>query len=83
MKPDPDLKKEANGIKKFEVLRYTIIALVRVPRLSFRFLYMASLEQGDLRLLGPPSGQGAGGGARTRDKRAPADLREDSLATKI
>ncbi|GFO29280.1 hypothetical protein PoB_005578500 [Plakobranchus ocellatus] len=27
-----------------------------------------SPEQGDLRLLGPPSGQGAGGGARTRNK---------------
>ncbi|GFO47415.1 hypothetical protein PoB_007392000, partial [Plakobranchus ocellatus] len=32
------------------------------------------------RLTGPPSGQGAGGGARTRDRRVPADLRGDSLA---
>ncbi|GFN86294.1 hypothetical protein PoB_001280000 [Plakobranchus ocellatus] len=38
-------------------------------------------QQGDLRLSGPPSGQGAGSGARTRDKRVPADLRADSLAT--
>ncbi|GFN86396.1 hypothetical protein PoB_001290200 [Plakobranchus ocellatus] len=38
-------------------------------------------QQGDLRLSGPPSGQGAGGGARTRDRRVPADLRADSLAT--
>ncbi|GFO05924.1 transposon tf2-11 polyprotein [Plakobranchus ocellatus] len=30
-----------------------------------------SPQQGDLRLLGPPSGQGAGGGARTRDRRVP------------
>ncbi|GFO30645.1 hypothetical protein PoB_005715000 [Plakobranchus ocellatus] len=38
-------------------------------------------QQGDLRLSGPPSGQDAGGGARTRDRRVPADLRADSLAT--
>ncbi|GFN77371.1 hypothetical protein PoB_000387700 [Plakobranchus ocellatus] len=41
----------------------------------------ASPQQGDLRLSGPPSGQDAGGGARTRDRRVPADLRADSLAT--
>ncbi|GFN78949.1 hypothetical protein PoB_000545500 [Plakobranchus ocellatus] len=40
-----------------------------------------SPQQGDLRLSGPPSGQGAGGGARTRDRKVPADLRADSLAT--
>ncbi|GFN89178.1 hypothetical protein PoB_001568400 [Plakobranchus ocellatus] len=40
-----------------------------------------SPQQGDLRLLGPLSGQGAGGGARTRVRRVPADLRADSLAT--
>ncbi|GFO02148.1 hypothetical protein PoB_002865300 [Plakobranchus ocellatus] len=38
-------------------------------------------QQGDLRLSGPPSGQGAGIGARTRDRRVPADLRADSQAT--
>ncbi|GFO25098.1 hypothetical protein PoB_005160300 [Plakobranchus ocellatus] len=38
-------------------------------------------NEGDLRLSGPPSGQGAGSGARTRDRRVPADLRADSLAT--
>ncbi|GFO39168.1 hypothetical protein PoB_006567300 [Plakobranchus ocellatus] len=37
-------------------------------------------QQGDLRLPGSPSGRGAGGGARTRDRRVPADLRTDSLA---
>ncbi|GFN76575.1 hypothetical protein PoB_000308100 [Plakobranchus ocellatus] len=47
----------------------------------FGFLYIASPQQGDLRLSGPPSGQGAGGGARTRDRKVPADLRADSLAT--
>ncbi|GFO03311.1 hypothetical protein PoB_002981600 [Plakobranchus ocellatus] len=40
-----------------------------------------SPQQGDFRLSGPPSGQGAGDGARTRDRRIPADLRADSLAT--
>ncbi|GFO00080.1 one cut domain family member [Plakobranchus ocellatus] len=37
----------------------------------------ASPQQGDLRL----SGQGAGGGARTRNRRVPADFRVDSIAT--
>ncbi|GFO16555.1 hypothetical protein PoB_004306000 [Plakobranchus ocellatus] len=41
----------------------------------------ASPQQGDLRLSGPPSGQGAGGGARTRNRKGPTDLRVDSLAT--
>ncbi|GFN91195.1 hypothetical protein PoB_001770100 [Plakobranchus ocellatus] len=31
--------------------------------LSLSFLYIASPQQGDLRLSGPPSGQGAGSGA--------------------
>ncbi|GFO21793.1 hypothetical protein PoB_004829800 [Plakobranchus ocellatus] len=44
------------------------------------FIY-SSPQQGDLKLLGPPSGQGASGGARIRDRRAPADLRVDSLNT--
>ncbi|GFO40342.1 hypothetical protein PoB_006684700 [Plakobranchus ocellatus] len=39
-----------------------------------------SPQQGDLRLSGPPTGQGAGGGAQTRDRRIPADIRADSLA---
>ncbi|GFO01652.1 hypothetical protein PoB_002815700 [Plakobranchus ocellatus] len=38
-------------------------------------------QQGNLRLSGLLSGQGVGGGARTRDRRVPADLRADSLAT--
>ncbi|GFO09528.1 hypothetical protein PoB_003603300 [Plakobranchus ocellatus] len=42
---------------------------------------MASPEQGDLRFSGPPSGQGAGGGAQICDRRVPADLKTDSLAT--
>ncbi|GFO19453.1 hypothetical protein PoB_004595800 [Plakobranchus ocellatus] len=51
----------------------------RIRRIGF--LYTASPQQSDLRLSGPPSGQGAGGGARTRDRMVPADLRADSLAT--
>ncbi|GFO38660.1 hypothetical protein PoB_006516500 [Plakobranchus ocellatus] len=35
----------------------------------------------DIRLSGPPSGQGAGGEARTRNRRVSVDLRGDSLAT--
>ncbi|GFO44507.1 hypothetical protein PoB_007101200 [Plakobranchus ocellatus] len=43
--------------------------------------YVASPQQGDLRLSGPPSGQGAGGGARTRDRRVrPRGLKEDLYA---
>ncbi|GFO30425.1 hypothetical protein PoB_005693000 [Plakobranchus ocellatus] len=41
-----------------------------VSRLGF--LYTASLQQGDLSLSGPPSGQGAGGGAQIRYRRVPA-----------
>ncbi|GFO01329.1 hypothetical protein PoB_002783400 [Plakobranchus ocellatus] len=41
----------------------------------------SSPQQDDPRLSGPPSGQGAGGGAQIRDKTVPADLRADSLAT--
>ncbi|GFN93385.1 hypothetical protein PoB_001989100 [Plakobranchus ocellatus] len=48
---------------------------------SLSFLYIASPQQGDLRLSGPPSGQGAGSGTRTRNRRVPADLRADSQAT--
>ncbi|GFN85947.1 hypothetical protein PoB_001245300 [Plakobranchus ocellatus] len=47
----------------------------------FGFLCIATPQQGDLRLSGHASGQGASGRARTRDRRVPADLRADSLAT--
>ncbi|GFO36001.1 hypothetical protein PoB_006250600 [Plakobranchus ocellatus] len=40
-----------------------------------------SPQQGDLRHSRPPSDQGAGGRARTRDRRVPADFRADLLAT--
>ncbi|GFN80699.1 hypothetical protein PoB_000720500 [Plakobranchus ocellatus] len=48
--------------------------------LFYWLMHIASPQQGDLRLSGSPSGQSAGGGARTRDRRVPADLRTDSLA---
>ncbi|GFO15672.1 hypothetical protein PoB_004217700 [Plakobranchus ocellatus] len=38
-------------------------------------------QQSDLRLLAPASGQGAGSGVRTLDRRVAADLRADSLTT--
>ncbi|GFO39629.1 hypothetical protein PoB_006613400 [Plakobranchus ocellatus] len=47
----------------------------------FGFLNIASPQQGNLRLSGPPSDQGAGSGARTLDRMVPADLGADSLAT--
>ncbi|GFN99582.1 hypothetical protein PoB_002608800 [Plakobranchus ocellatus] len=43
------------------------------------FFYITSPQEGGLRLLGPSSGQGVGGGARTRDRRVSADVRADSL----
>ncbi|GFO36882.1 hypothetical protein PoB_006338700 [Plakobranchus ocellatus] len=48
---------------------------------GFGFLCIASLHQGDLRLSGPPSGQGTSGGAQTHNRRIPADIRADPLAT--
>ncbi|GFN75732.1 hypothetical protein PoB_000223800 [Plakobranchus ocellatus] len=39
------------------------------------FVYISSPQQDDLRLPGPQPGQGASGGARTLDRRVPADLR--------
>ncbi|GFO07556.1 hypothetical protein PoB_003406100 [Plakobranchus ocellatus] len=44
-------------------------------------LHIASPQQGNPRLLGPPSGQDAGSGARTRVRKVPADGRADSLTT--
>ncbi|GFN91407.1 hypothetical protein PoB_001791300 [Plakobranchus ocellatus] len=39
------------------------------------------VTRGGKRLSSPPSGQGAGARARTHDRRVPADLRADFLAT--
>ncbi|GFN96143.1 LOW QUALITY PROTEIN: hypothetical protein PoB_002264900 [Plakobranchus ocellatus] len=59
------------SIKVLEHVCYRLHRSSRAPR----------PQQGDLRLSGPPSGQGADDGARTPDRRFPADLRADSLAT--
>ncbi|GFO46705.1 hypothetical protein PoB_007321000 [Plakobranchus ocellatus] len=40
-----------------------------------------SLQQGDLKLSGAPSGQGACGESRTSHRRIPEDLRADLLST--
>ncbi|GFN91646.1 hypothetical protein PoB_001815200 [Plakobranchus ocellatus] len=54
-----------------------------LPGWSFIFAVHGTLfpQQGDVRLSGHPSGQVTGSGARTRDRRVPADLRADSQAT--
>ncbi|GFN82522.1 hypothetical protein PoB_000902800 [Plakobranchus ocellatus] len=44
-------------------------------------LSQACPQQDDLRLLGPPSGQGTGVEARTCHRRDFADIRADSLST--
>ncbi|GFO20155.1 hypothetical protein PoB_004666000 [Plakobranchus ocellatus] len=68
----PDLKRLSNNEE---------VDIKQHRRRVSEFLYTASPQQGDLRLSGPPSGQGAGSGARTRDRRVPADLRADLQAT--
>ncbi|GFO38841.1 hypothetical protein PoB_006534600 [Plakobranchus ocellatus] len=59
----------------------TALARFQTHWFGFGFLCIASPQQSDLKLLGPPSGKGAGGEARARDRRIPADIRADSLAT--
>ncbi|GFO43190.1 hypothetical protein PoB_006969500 [Plakobranchus ocellatus] len=44
------------------------------------FLPIASPQQGDFRLSGPTSGQDAGSGARTRDRRVTAEGSQGGLA---
>ncbi|GFN80613.1 hypothetical protein PoB_000711900 [Plakobranchus ocellatus] len=46
---------------------------------EWKTITRASPQLGDIRLLGAPSGQDAGGGARTRDRRVPTDHRADTL----
>ncbi|GFN74699.1 hypothetical protein PoB_000120500 [Plakobranchus ocellatus] len=88
-RPDPPSDQGAiGGVRTLDKKSLQISRRVRYPVLrSEPCLFYASdytylrPHQGDLRLLGPTSGQGAGGGARTRDRRVPADLRADSLTT--
>ncbi|GFO33448.1 hypothetical protein PoB_005995300 [Plakobranchus ocellatus] len=58
------------------VVRRSSAASRRIPNLRGD-----SPQQGDFRLSGPPSGQGAGSGARIHDRKVSADLRADSLVT--
>ncbi|GFO49855.1 hypothetical protein PoB_007636000 [Plakobranchus ocellatus] len=44
-------------------------------------LRVGSKQEADVQTTGPPSDQDAVSAARNRDKRAPADLRTDSLGT--
>ncbi|GFO03870.1 hypothetical protein PoB_003037500 [Plakobranchus ocellatus] len=70
-----------NGDKPhFTILLWIVASVQRLSLYRFVFLFLASPQQDDLRLSGLPSGQGAGGGARTLARRVPADLRADSLA---
>ncbi|GFN79437.1 hypothetical protein PoB_000594300 [Plakobranchus ocellatus] len=81
------ISKLSDGNRSIIVLHYTITARISAEiKENHRpirdwFLYTASPQQGDIRLSGPPSGQDADSGARTRDRRVPAALRADSLAT--
>ncbi|GFO20517.1 hypothetical protein PoB_004702200 [Plakobranchus ocellatus] len=59
------------------------IARVQVDTGTVAFDNSACPQHGDLRLTGPPSGQGATGKARTRNKRVLADLRADPLCHPI
>ncbi|GFO33396.1 F-box/WD repeat-containing protein 7 [Plakobranchus ocellatus] len=52
------------------------MGIARVTRFGLLWLlYTACHQKGDLRLLGPPTGQCAGGGALTCNRRVPADLK--------
>ncbi|GFN97219.1 hypothetical protein PoB_002372500 [Plakobranchus ocellatus] len=44
-------------------------------------MYIACRQRGDLRLSGPPPSKDASGGAQTRNRDVPEDLRADSLST--
>ncbi|GFO21982.1 hypothetical protein PoB_004848700 [Plakobranchus ocellatus] len=63
--------------------KHKLYALESTPRFSLQLpaYVLQNPQQDDLRLSGPPSGQGAGGVTRTCDRIAPADLNTDSLAT--
>ncbi|GFO07492.1 hypothetical protein PoB_003399700 [Plakobranchus ocellatus] len=54
--------------------RIKIAVAVRNEYQAFKQYLRASPQPGELWFSGPPSGQGADGGARTRDTRVPEDL---------
>ncbi|GFN88168.1 hypothetical protein PoB_001467400 [Plakobranchus ocellatus] len=51
------------------------------PAQAHSSIFREGPQQGDLWLSDLPPGQGAGDGARTHDRRIPADIRADLLAT--
>ncbi|GFN94583.1 hypothetical protein PoB_002108900 [Plakobranchus ocellatus] len=71
------------GIRVFSNVNSEMLVVQSYPETTMETwnVETTSPQQGDLRLSGPPSGQGAGSGARTRNRRVPADLRADSQAT--
>ncbi|GFO47225.1 hypothetical protein PoB_007373000 [Plakobranchus ocellatus] len=67
---------------KLSMVIATQVPLVLVyKREKVGFLYIASPQQGDLRILGSLSGRGTDGGARICNRRVPGDLRPDSQVT--
>ncbi|GFN80217.1 multiple epidermal growth factor-like domains 10 [Plakobranchus ocellatus] len=73
--------KDSNGSSNNAWIWVILVFSAMVAAALIALVIVKSPQQGDLRLSGPPSGQDAGGGARTRDRRVPADLRAESLAT--
>ncbi|GFN88968.1 hypothetical protein PoB_001547400 [Plakobranchus ocellatus] len=57
------------------------VVCAKIKRPCVTVYNIASPQQGDLMFLGPLSGQGAGGRARTRDRWVPADHRTDLLSS--
>ncbi|GFO22743.1 hypothetical protein PoB_004924800 [Plakobranchus ocellatus] len=51
---------------------YLKLGSMKKLHMAFGLVFGYSPYQGDLRLSGPPSGQGVGDGPRTRDRRVPA-----------
>ncbi|GFN82304.1 LOW QUALITY PROTEIN: hypothetical protein PoB_000881000 [Plakobranchus ocellatus] len=76
--PMPFLKNEVSFSSLKRAFRFSLkkIIIPQMQLLKRSEGKHAVRLQGVLRLSGPPSGQDAGGGARTRDRRVTADLRE-------
>ncbi|GFO22822.1 hypothetical protein PoB_004932700 [Plakobranchus ocellatus] len=84
MKPQFDQLTSALVFLPPMLIRITL--LMKVPcrfNASGIFMYIASPQQCDLTLSDHPSVEGAGGGARTRDRRVAADLRDKFDCSRI
>ncbi|GFN91406.1 hypothetical protein PoB_001791200 [Plakobranchus ocellatus] len=62
------LARDRDIVAKTWSLQPKIESLIPPGDLFFFYLYIASLQRGDLRLSGPPSGRNARGGTRIRDR---------------